>query len=104
MNIVKLFTGRYIHKTTHNSFITLLRVFLNGIFSLRIFLAVKFLFSSLLPGSQLRHKMIVYDGGPFIIEGNKIEYCEYCPTAIVRDGELLSCCTADYQLEASLKS
>ncbi|MCD4781982.1 MAG: radical SAM protein [Candidatus Omnitrophica bacterium] len=103
MKMVQFFTGRHIHKTTHNFFVTFLRVALNGISCLRIFPAAKFLILALLPGSQLRHKMIVYDGGPFIIEGNKIEYCEYCPTAIVRNGELLSCCTADYQLEASLK-
>ena len=103
MKAVKFMTGRHIHKTTNNSAVTRLRVFLNGLSSLKIFSAIKFLLRSFLPGSQLRHKMIVYDGGPFIIEGNKIEYCEYCPTAIVRDGELLSCCTADYHSEAKVK-
>ena len=97
MKAVKFFTGRYIHKTTHNVFITSLRVFLNGVSSLRIVAAIKFLVQSWASGAELRHKMIVYDEGPFVTDGNEVEYCEYCPTAIVRNGGLLSCCTADYR-------
>lgn len=96
MRTVKFFTGRYIHKTIHNAFLTSLRVFLNGITSRRFVSSIKFLILSWHPGSDLRHKMIVYDDGPFITDAHTVERCEYCPTAIVRNGELLPCCAADY--------
>jgi hypothetical protein len=100
MRMVKFLTGRYIHKTTHNVWITALRVALNGLAGWQLGSALRFLLSALRPGARLRHKMIVYDGGPFSTNGNTVDYCEYCPTAIIRDGELLSCCTADYGYKA----
>jgi hypothetical protein len=95
MRLPKLLTGRYVHKTTHNPKITLLRTLVNAVGSLRIWPLLKFTRQLFSGGARLHQKTIVYDDGPYFSDDELI-HCEYCPTAIVRDGEILNCCTADY--------
>lgn len=99
MNLARRIKGTHIHKTTQNPLVTRLRIALNAPTSPRILESWLFLLRSLLPGRSLRHKMIVYDDGPFHHPVDGIQHCEYCPTAIVRNGKLLACCTADYGAE-----
>ena len=96
MKIPQLLIGRYIHKTTQNTGLTLLRAGLNAITTLRPIQFLRFVVAALSPGSMVRHKMIAYDTGPIRREDGSVEHCEYCPTAIVRGGVLLPCCVADY--------
>ncbi|MFC1643607.1 radical SAM protein [Chlamydiota bacterium] len=96
MEIPKIISGRYIHKTKQNQFITLVRIFLSSLWSFRLRQFFEFLVKLFHPSAKLRHKMIVYDNGPFLDEDGTIHYCQYCPTAIVRDRQLLSCCVSDY--------
>lgn len=96
MEIPRLTSGKYIHKTKQNIMLTLLRTFLNSLATFRPFYFVNFLQYLLSFDAKLRHKMIVYDNGPVIEDKGQLIYCEYCPTAIVRDDKLLACCTADY--------
>ncbi len=95
----KLLTGRHIHKTRQNTAVTLLRVAVNGVGSGRLWRAVKFLVKGLLPGTQVRHKIIVYDNGPTLNEAGEMDHCAYCPTAVVRGNELKPCCVADLAKE-----
>lgn len=96
MKMQKLMTGRHIHKTTQHPGLTLFRVIVNGITTLRFKELQRFLRLTMNRSTTLRHKMIAYDDGPRLLNDGTIQKCEYCPTAIVRDGQLLSCCTADY--------
>lgn len=96
LEIPRIVLGRYIHKTKQNFVITLLRTLLNGLSTLRLYYSARFLSRALSPGAKLKHKMIVYDHGPVVEEGGKLIHCKYCPTATIRDGKVLPCCTADY--------
>lgn len=96
MEIPRVISGRYMHKTKQNSAITLLRTFFNSLSTLRPVYFARFLLNLLSPCARLRHKMIVYDNGPIITKEGNLAYCEYCPTAIVRNNKLLTCCTSDY--------
>lgn len=95
MEIPRMVTGKYIHKTTQKGSITLLRTLLNGFTTFRWREVASFLLPALSSEARLRFKMIVYDDGPYYQDGALIT-CEYCPTAIVRNGTLVSCCTADH--------
>ena len=95
MEIPRIFSGHYIHKTKQNSAVTLLRVVANGLTTFRLRQLIQFLMQSLSANNKLRHKVIVYDDGP-IVENGRLIACEDCPTAIVRDDKILRCCTADY--------
>lgn len=101
MNLARRITGTHIHKTTQNPLVTRVRIALNAPTSPRVLHSLRFLAHSLLPGRVLRHKMIVYDDGPFHHPDTGVQRCEYCPTAIVRNGKLMACCTADYGPEAT---
>jgi hypothetical protein len=101
MKLARRISGTYIHKTTQNPTVTRLRIALNALSSPRILQSLYFLAHSFLPGRELRHKMIVYDDGPFHHPETGLQHCVYCPTAIVRDGKLRPCCTADYGPEAA---
>ncbi|MBM3292543.1 radical SAM protein, partial [Candidatus Bathyarchaeota archaeon] len=103
MEIPRIISGKYIHKTKQNTMITLLRTFFNSVATFRPFYFLQFLFSLTSADAQLRHKMIVYDNGPIIDDKGQLVYCEYCPTAIVRNGKLLTCCTADYGFSGKLE-
>lgn len=96
MKIPRFLRGRYIHKTTQNAAVTLLRVCLNALTTFRPVRGLRFFVSALFSGGGLRHKMIAYDAGPCRRPDGGLEHCEYCPTAIVREGALLPCCVADY--------
>ena len=89
-------TGRYMHKTSQKPAITALRVFLNSISTLHLNQLWPILKASCSRHNVIRHKMIVYDDGPRINDLGEIVHCDYCPTAIVRKGKLLPCCTADF--------
>ncbi len=95
MEIPRLLSGSYIHKTKQNVVSTLIRTFVNSVASFQVHRFLKFMFQLLSPSAKLRHKMIVYDNGPFIGDDGKLIHCEYCPTAILRDGNLVTCCTTD---------
>ena len=99
MKIPQLLSGRYIHKTSQNSFLTLFRTGLNALTTFRPISFLRFMMVALSPGSMVRHKMVVYDTGPIQQEDGSVEHCEYCPTAIVRGNQLLPCCVADYGSE-----
>jgi hypothetical protein len=92
MFLPKWISGRHIHKSSQNGFVTGLRVAINALSSAQPLHGARFLLRSLKPGSKLRHKMIVYDDGPFITQENEIAFCEYCPTAVVRNDKLVRCC------------
>ena len=97
MRIVRRITGHHIHKTTQKKRVTLARILLNAASHLSFWPAFTFLLDSIKRGSDLRHKTIVYDDGPYHAHDHSVQHCEYCPTAIVRDGRLLPCCTADFE-------
>ena len=94
MAIPRLLRGHYIHKTTQNAPLTLLRTAINAATTFRPLTFSRFLAASW--GARLGHKMIVYDDGPVRLADGSLEHCLYCPTAIVRGDTLLPCCTADY--------
>jgi hypothetical protein len=94
MAIPRLLRGRYIHKTTQHAPLTLLRTAINAATTFRLLAFGRFLVAC--TGARLAHKMIVYDDGPVRLADGRLDHCLYCPTAIVRDGALLPCCTADY--------
>jgi len=96
IRLVRFLTGRHIHKTRQNTMVTLVRVLINAAFRLRFKEAASYALKGLFGGWEVRHKMIVYDDGPFFTEDGELGYCEYCPTAILRNGHLTPCCTADY--------
>jgi sulfatase maturation enzyme AslB (radical SAM superfamily) len=98
MNIHKLFKGRYIHKTTQAPKMTFLRVTINALTTCRPLSFARFLTTLASPMARLRHKIIAYDVGPVRLPNGRVEHCEYCPTAIVRDQSLIPCCVADYTL------
>ncbi len=101
MKLQKLLSGRYIHKTTQKPGLTLFRVVVNGLTTFRFVPLVRFLCAVSRRSTRLKHKVIAYDDGPRQTEDETVNNCEYCPTAIVRDGRLLACCTADYGVENS---
>jgi MoaA/NifB/PqqE/SkfB family radical SAM enzyme len=96
MKLQKLVSGRYIHKTTQRPGLTLFRTVVNGLTTFRFLQLARFLRALSRRSTRLKHKMIAYDDGPRLSENGAVEECEYCPTAIVRDGRLLACCTADH--------
>ena len=69
LEIPRIFLGHYIHKTTQNSAVTLLRVIVNGLTTFRLRQLTKFLVQSLVGNNELKHKIIVYDDGPIIENG-----------------------------------
>jgi hypothetical protein len=95
MEIPRIFSGHYIHKTRQNTAITLFRVVVNSMTTLRCRCLMKFMMYAMFPANKIRHKMIVYDDGPFV-ENGKLFACVDCPTAIIRGNKMLRCCTADY--------
>jgi hypothetical protein len=97
----RLLSGRYIHKTKQNSLVTLVRTVVNGLATLRPLATLRFVAHLASRGACLRHKMIVYDHGPAWTAERELSYCEYCATAIVRDGALVPCCLVDYQPEGN---
>ncbi|MCE5228723.1 radical SAM protein [bacterium] len=101
MLLHRAITGRFTQKTTQNALITLVRTVVNGLATGRPGATLRFVARMLRPGTALRHKMIVYDHGPTWTAGGELSYCEYCATAIVRDGALVPCCLADYRPEGA---
>jgi pyruvate-formate lyase-activating enzyme len=99
MRLHRMLSGRYVQKTGQNSAVTLLRTVVNGLATRRPLATFRFIAHLARPGACLRHKMIVYDHGPTWTAERELSYCEYCATAIVRDGALLPCCLADCQPE-----
>ena len=97
MRLLHTITGRYIHKTTQSKTMTSVRVFLNALSHVNFFPALSFWMESMKRGHELRHKTVVYDDGPYHSSNSAAQHCEYCPTAIVRDGKLKPCCTADFK-------
>ncbi len=95
MEIPRLFSGHYVHKTNQNSVVTLLRTVANGVTTFRLRQLTRFLMQSVSANNKLKHKVIVYDDGP-IVENGRLITCADCPTGIVRDDKVLRCCTADY--------
>lgn len=51
--------------------------------------------NTLWPGARLSQKSIVFQQGPNVSRGGKIEFCKDCPDATVRDGQLVPVCMAD---------
>ena len=98
MEIPRKLTGSYIHKTTQKPSITFLRVLINALSTFRLLALFRFCLKLFHRSSILRHKMIVYDDGPFLNENGQVVHCQYCPTAIVREGTMVSCCVADYDI------
>ena len=96
MRIPKIFSGRFIHKTTQKPGLTLFRTLLNSLSTLRLGTVAGLVRRMRSPTAVLRHKMIVYDDGPSIAADGRMVRCQYCPTAIVRDGQIVACCEADY--------
>lgn len=94
MRVVGWISGRHIHKTTQNRAMTSFRILINAVSRLRPLPVLSFWLHSMKRGHELRHKTIVYDDGPYH-GAHGVQHCEYCPTAIVREGELVPCCTAD---------
>ena len=92
----RLVGGRYIHKTVQQPRLTMARVAMNALSTLRWGEGKRFMREGRRPGATVRHKMIVYDDGPHAGAGGEIVRCEYCPTAIVRNGRAVACCAADY--------
>jgi len=90
--------GKYIHKTTQKPFITFLRTLINAFSTFRILPFIKFCLKLVPHSSVLRHKMIVFDDGPYLNANGKIVKCQYCPTAILRGNKIVPCCTADYDI------
>lgn len=95
MKLHRAVTGRFTHKLTQKRTLTAVRVLVNGLTSGRPIYALRFLFLFLFRAHHAGHKVIVYDDGPVIGPEGTVEHCEYCPTAVVRNGSLLACCTAD---------
>lgn len=96
MQLVRLLTGRFIHKTVQNPRLTLFRMVLNAASGLHWGELARFVRAWRRSGGQLRNKVIVYDDGPHHGPDGAVIRCEYCTTAIVRDGDMRPCCTADY--------
>lgn len=94
MRLARLLTGRYIHKTTQNPALTWARMWLNAAARFRPMQVTRFWLDSRHRGYGLRHKMIVYDDGPFWTREGSLQHCSYCPTAVVRNGALIPCCTS----------
>ena len=103
LRLHRLLSGRYIQKSRQNAFVTLIRTLVNGLATCRPVKTAQFVTKLLRPSVSLRHKMIVYDHGPTWNARHELSYCEYCATAIVRDGTLVPCCLADYQPGGSVK-
>lgn len=101
MRLHRILSGRYVQKTRQNSAVTLLRTVVNGLTTLRPLATLRFVTHLASRGACLRHKMIVYDHGPTWTSERELSYCEYCATAIVRDGALVPCCLVDYQPEGT---
>jgi hypothetical protein len=98
MEMPRMLTGNYIHKTTQNPFVTFLRVLINALSTFRILSLFRFCLKLFHRPSILCHKMIVYDDGPFLDENGQVVICQYCPTAIVREGTVVSSCVSDYDI------
>ena len=92
MYIPKLLKGRFIHKTTQNAKLTGFRVLLNGFSRLRFASLIQFFALAAKQNFVIRNKMIVYDDGPRVLEDGSLAVCEYCPTAIVKNDNLVRCC------------
>ena len=99
MRLGRRLTRRYVHKTRQNTALTLLRIFLNAASRLRPGPAIGFWARSRRPGRYIRHKMIVYDDGPFWAEDGSMQHCACCPAAVVRNGAMRTSCTVDYAPE-----
>ena len=99
MRLGRLLSGHYVHKTTQNPPLTWARIVLNAASRLRPGPAARFWMGSRRHGGPLRHKMIVYDDGPFWSRQDGVQHCSCCPAAVVRNGTMVPCCTADYAPE-----
>lgn len=98
MKMIRVLTGRYIHKTSQRPFVTFMRVLINAVTSFEPVDLMRFYSRLFGRNSVLRHKMIVYDDGPFIDEYGRVVSCLYCPTAVVRDDTIVPCCREDYDI------
>jgi hypothetical protein len=95
MQLQRLVMGRFTHKLKQSKGLTFLRTTINGLTTLRFASLLGFLRIFVFGAVHSGHKVIVYDDGPAISSDGTVECCQYCPTAVVRGGELLACCIAD---------
>ncbi len=94
MEVPRILSGRYVHKTGQSPLLTTFRLLVNALSTFRPFEAARFLLRLVLPGTTLRHKMVVYDSGPRLTDEDEHVHCQFCPTAIIREDQLLPCCMA----------
>jgi hypothetical protein len=92
MYIPKILTGRFIFRSIQNPRLTAFRVLFNSLSRMRLDLLLKFFLSASGKNRYIRNKMIVYDDGPIVLDDGSIAVCEYCPTAILKNDELVRCC------------
>lgn len=86
---------RHTHRMPKSKGLIALRVLTNGLATRQLGTALRFLRKK--DKQPLRHKMIVYDSGPYRAEDGEIIRCSFCPTAIVADGRLVKCCELNYK-------
>jgi hypothetical protein len=98
MWIPRLLSGRFVHKTRQQPGLTLLRTLMNCLSTFRLGTLAALLWRLCSRNALLRHKMIVYDDGPSLTASGRMVRCQYCPTAIVREGKSVACCEADFGL------
>ncbi len=56
---------------------------------------LRFLWRLWRPGTRIQSKVVVVQQLPNLTEEGEIEYCENCPDATVREGEIVQLCMAD---------
>ncbi|GEM_PF-4547118 len=97
MRLGRLLKGTYMHRMPKHERLIRLRVALEGLTSFKLRSAWQFLRRK--PHTHYQHKMLVYDGGPYLTESGELVNCSYCPTAILKQGELVKCC----ELQSAVK-
>lgn len=91
--------GQYTHRMPKSEGLIKFRVLSNGLIRFRPGPALRFIRKK--GESTLHHKMIVYDGGPYIGPSGATVRCSFCPTAILQNGVLVPCCELQLQPDGS---
>ena len=94
----KLVKGRYKFDMVPKPFeavVVCLAYAVLGLSPTTLWRTLKFLWNLRRRGSRIQSKVVVVQQLPNLTEEGEIEYCENCPDATVRDGEVVQLCMAD---------
>jgi len=95
LKLVRILTGKYVYHVRQNPLRFRVQILLNALSGGRALGGFALLAASCLPGTSLREKRIVFQRGPTVGPGGRIDHCRHCPDATVVNGKLVPICISD---------